>query len=67
MGVASVSATFCSANAKSYKNIKNRKEPMKYLPKIDKAEILSRSGSIFIFENVAIRCAMEREYTSQQQ
>ena len=40
---------------------------MKYLPSIDRAGVLRRMGSILMLDKVALRRAMERQYTGQQQ
>ena len=60
--MASVGATACSSDTKSHKNIKNWREAAKYLPRIDRAGVLRRSGSVLILEKVALRRAMEKEY-----
>ena len=50
VGVASVGATACSSDTESHKNIKNWREAMKHLPRIDRAGVLRRSGSVLILE-----------------
>ena len=65
--VASAGATISSANAKSHKNIKNWREAVKYLPRVDRAGVLRRMGSVLTLDKVTLRHAMEREYVGQQQ
>ena len=65
--MASAGATACLSDTESHKNIKNWREAVKYLPRIDRAGALRRSGSVLILEKVALRRAMEKEYAGQQQ
>ena len=60
-------ATACSSDTESHKNIKNWREAVNYLPRIDRAGVLRRSSSVLILEKVALRRAMEKEYAGQWQ
>ena len=64
--MAATSAISCSTNAKSYKNIKNWRKAVKYLPSIDRGGILRRMGSVLMLDKVALRHAMEKEYAGQR-
>ena len=52
-------------NRPKYKN--SWRQTVNYLPRVDRAGILRRSGSVLILEKVALRGAMERKYAGQQQ
>ena len=53
-----------SANIESYKNIKIWREVVKYLPRVNRAGVLRRMGSVLTLDKVALRCAMKRKYVS---
>ena len=40
---------------------------MQYLPRIERARVLRRRGSVLILEKVALRRAMEKEYAGHLQ
>ena len=65
--MAAAGAISCSANAESHKSIKNWREAVKYLPRVDRAGVLRRMGSVLTLDKVALRRAMEREYAGQRQ
>ena len=65
--MAATGAISCSANAESQKSIKNWREAVKYLPRVDRAGVLRWMGSVLTLDKVALRRAMEREYAGQWQ
>ena len=60
--MAVASAISCSADTKSFKNIKSWREAVKYLPRVGRAGVLRRMGSVLTLDKVALRRAMEKEY-----
>ena len=65
--VVSVGATCCSASTRSLKEIKNWRETVKYLHRVDRARILRREGSILTCSLVALRQEVEKMNAGQQQ
>ena len=65
--MATAGAISYSANTESYKNIRSWREAVKYLPRVDRAGVLRRMGSVLTLDKVALRRVMEKEYTSQRQ
>ena len=57
--VAAASATACPVGVRSQKNIKCWRKVVKYLPSIDRARFLRKSGSILTLNMVALRKEME--------
>ena len=67
IGLAVIGAISYPPNTKSHKSIKNWREAMKYLPRIDRAGVLRRMGSVLTLDKVALRREMEKEYIWQRQ
>ena len=65
--MAAAGAISCSVNAESQKSIKSWREAVKYLPRVDRAGVLKRVGSVLTLDQVALRRAIEREYAGQRQ
>ena len=56
--MAAAGAISYSANTESQKNIKNWREAMKYLSRVDRAGVLRRMGSVLTLDKVALRQAI---------
>ena len=52
-------------SVRSQKNIKSWREAVKYLPSVDRARILRKSGSVLTLNMVALRKEMEKRDAGQ--
>ena len=53
-------AIACLISVGSQKNIKIWKEPVKYLPSVDRARVLRHNGSVLTLNMVALKEEMEK-------
>ena len=60
-------ATACSASAGLNKLMKEWREAVKYLPRVDRAGLMRRCGSVLTVNMVALRQVKERRLADQRQ
>ena len=60
------SAATCPTSVRSQKNIKSWREAVKYIPSVDRARFLRKSGSVLTLNMVALRMEMEKRNASQR-
>ena len=65
--VAVAGATACPSGIRSLKNIKNWREALKYLPSVDTARFVRKSGSVVMLNMVALRKEMQERNTGRRQ
>ena len=59
--------TTCSASARSNKLVREWREAVKYLPRVDRAGLMRRCGSVLTVNMVALRQVKERRLADQRQ
>ena len=59
--MASAGATVCSSDTESHKNIKNWREAVKYISRLDREGVFRPIGAVLILEKVALERVMEEE------
>ena len=63
--MAAAGATTCPTSVRSQKNIKSWREAVNYLPRVDRARFLRKSGSVLTLNMVALSKEMEKRHTGQ--
>ena len=65
--VTSGNVTTCSINTRSNKIVKEWRESAKYLPRMDRARIMRRCGSVLTIDMAALRQVKEKNTADQRQ